>query len=433
MCGTSVVTTSIRSARICATGRVSRPGTAAYPIPRQKSLFDKNNECGLPIGNLTSQFWANVYLNELDQFVKRQVKCRLYVRYVDDLILLHTDAAVLTHWRDALIAFVDERLRLRWREPEAIPQAVGRGVDFVGWNTFWSHRVPRRQTVRNCARRMSTFEEEHVQRRGMDRMVDLTASGPGFGHLSAALASYSGHLRHGSSWRRWRGMIERHDWLAPLLAHGPDLGWRLVRRWPLGPLVGMRFSRQYGRLIGKVDERTVVFCEVGRFVEFYGPQRERATTALRLVRVKIGRGGYAFSVGFPRRLVAPSARSWPFGFLGRGGDDVARKPGDAKARRLGTVRERIAAGKYVVSFTHTEKLRRRRIRADEIERAIENGEIIEDYPDDPRGPSCLILGHAGERPIHVVCGRLEADEILIVTAYQPDADEWEPGWAKRRR
>jgi hypothetical protein len=112
---------------------------------------------------------------------------------------------------------------------------------------------------------------------------------------------------------------------------------------------------------------------------------------------------------------------------------MAGKPADTKARRLEAIRGRVAVGKYVVSFTHTEKLRRRRIGADEIESAIQHGTIIEDYPDDPRGPSCLVLGHAGARPIHVVCGRIEAEEILIITAYQPEADEWEPGWAKRRR
>jgi len=51
--------------------RTPRPASDRYPIPEQKSLFGKHNDRGLPIGNLTSQFWANVYLNELDRFVKR--------------------------------------------------------------------------------------------------------------------------------------------------------------------------------------------------------------------------------------------------------------------------------------------------------------------------------------------------------------------------
>jgi hypothetical protein len=58
----------------------------------------------LPIGNLTSQFWANVYLNELDQFVKRTLKCRYYIRYVDDLVLLDTTPETLRQWREAIAA-----------------------------------------------------------------------------------------------------------------------------------------------------------------------------------------------------------------------------------------------------------------------------------------------------------------------------------------
>ncbi len=103
------------------------------------------------------------------------------------------------------------------------------------------------------------------------------------------------------------------------------------------------------------------------------------------------------------------------------------------ARRLAVIRKRIESGAYVISFTHTEKLRRRRIGAHDIEEAIQNGEVIEDYPGDPRGPSCLILGRSGERPIHVVCGLMDAEEILIVTAYQPDPEEWESDWATRKR
>ena len=103
------------------------------------------------------------------------------------------------------------------------------------------------------------------------------------------------------------------------------------------------------------------------------------------------------------------------------------------AHQLDIIRARVAAGKYMISFTHTEKLRRRCIRAQEIEDAIASGAIIEDYPSDSRGPSCLLLGYAGTRPLHIVCGRIETDEILIITAYQPDPNEWEADWTTRKR
>ena len=97
------------------------------------------------------------------------------------------------------------------------------------------------------------------------------------------------------------------------------------------------------------------------------------------------------------------------------------------------IRKKICEGKYAISFTHTEKLRQRRMKAQDIEQAVKTGSIIEEYPEDPRGESCLIFGLAGGRPIHVLCGRLDAEEVLIITAYEPDSAEWEENWTTRKR
>ena len=97
------------------------------------------------------------------------------------------------------------------------------------------------------------------------------------------------------------------------------------------------------------------------------------------------------------------------------------------------IREKIGQGRYTISFTHTEKLRQRRIKAEDIERALKTGKIIEDYLEDQRGASCLILGFVGGRPLHVLCGCLDAEELLIITAYEPDPMEWEDDWATRKR
>ena len=96
------------------------------------------------------------------------------------------------------------------------------------------------------------------------------------------------------------------------------------------------------------------------------------------------------------------------------------------------IRRKVSEGKYAISFTHTEKLRQRRIKAEDVERAVETGSIIEAYADDPRGPSCLMLGFVGRRPLHVVCGCLDAEEILIITAYEPNEAEWADDWKTRK-
>jgi hypothetical protein len=98
------------------------------------------------------------------------------------------------------------------------------------------------------------------------------------------------------------------------------------------------------------------------------------------------------------------------------------------------IRSRIRDGQYSISFTHTEKLRVRMIEAADLEEAVFNGSIIEPYPDDPRGPSCLILGFSkAGKPLHIVCGNVDEEEILIVTAYEPDPEEWEEDWKTRKR
>jgi hypothetical protein len=107
--------------------------------------------------------------------------------------------------------------------------------------------------------------------------------------------------------------------------------------------------------------------------------------------------------------------------------------GDEYAIELEDIREQIRRGRYTVCFTHTEQIRLRRIGIQEIEDAILNGTINEPYPDDPRGASCLILGYSGKgKALHVVCGNLKDDELLIITAYEPDEDEWEADLRTRK-
>ena len=98
------------------------------------------------------------------------------------------------------------------------------------------------------------------------------------------------------------------------------------------------------------------------------------------------------------------------------------------------IRGKIRVRQYEISFTHTEKLRRRRLGLGLLEQAILNGEIIERYPNDPRGPSCLVFGSTEEgHPIHIVCANLEDARLLIVTAYEPNPDEWKQDWRTRKK
>ncbi|WP_162532400.1 RNA-directed DNA polymerase [Candidatus Scalindua japonica] len=101
-------------------------------IPPHKSLFKVTKNKGLPIGNLNSQFFANIYLNLLDQFVKHQLKCRYYVRYCDDLLLLSRDREELIMWKDKIEIFLDDKPQLELRKSFKL-QPVSNGIDFLGY------------------------------------------------------------------------------------------------------------------------------------------------------------------------------------------------------------------------------------------------------------------------------------------------------------
>ena len=81
-------------------------------LPVHKSLLQTNGKCGLPIGNLSSQFFANLYLNELDQYVKHGLKCNHYLRYCDDFILLDNNLDRLAEFKTMISKFLEEKLHL---------------------------------------------------------------------------------------------------------------------------------------------------------------------------------------------------------------------------------------------------------------------------------------------------------------------------------
>jgi len=98
-----------------------------------------------------------------------------------------------------------------------------------------------------------------------------------------------------------------------------------------------------------------------------------------------------------------------------------------------TVQEKVSQGDYEISY-HAEKERYAEdISLADIEATILKGEVLEDYPDDPRGESCLILGYAEARPIHIVCGYTSTRSIRVITVYLPKPPKWEDERTRRRR
>jgi retron-type reverse transcriptase len=161
---------------------------------------------GLPIGNLTSQFWANCLLNELDQFVKRELECRHYIRYVDDILLFHQDKKTLHRWRVAIGAFL-AGLRLTLHEREARVYPVRVGIPFLGFRVYPDHRRLKRANGVRFGRRL----------RGL---IDQYAAGEmDFEQLTAIVQGWVNHVRYGDTWGLRRAVLSAHP-LSPAPA-GP--------------------------------------------------------------------------------------------------------------------------------------------------------------------------------------------------------------------
>lgn len=125
-------------------------------VPQHKRLTAQPAHLGLPIGNLSSQFFANLYLNDLDQFVKHKLRAKYYVRYVDDFILLHESPRQLNTWHTQIEAFLAERLHARLNPSKTILQPISRGIDFVGQVIKPWHRTTRRKTVAHAIKRIAS-------------------------------------------------------------------------------------------------------------------------------------------------------------------------------------------------------------------------------------------------------------------------------------
>lgn len=131
-------------------------------IAPAKSLFRQDADHGLPIGNLSSQFGANVYLDALDQFAKHTLRARHYVRYVDDFILLHESPRQLNAWRAEIEAFLARELAMRLNPRKTILQPVARGIDFVGHVLRPHHTTVRRVTVNGALHRLARMPRSQV-------------------------------------------------------------------------------------------------------------------------------------------------------------------------------------------------------------------------------------------------------------------------------
>lgn len=160
----------------------------------QDDLLSLLRPKGLPIGNLTSQFWSNVYLNPLDQFIKRELRCQGYLRYVDDMALFHDSKKQLWEWKHA----VDERLqslRLRVHESSAQPSPVTHGIPWLGFIVYPSHRLLKARNRHKAGRKIAAVWQDYV-----DGKVT-------FAELDAVVKGWFNYLRYADTWHLRKALV----------------------------------------------------------------------------------------------------------------------------------------------------------------------------------------------------------------------------------
>lgn len=141
---------------------------------------------GLPIGNLTSQLWANVYLHDLDQFVTRELGCLAYARYVDDLALFADSKRALWAWKQAIIERL-ARLRLVIHEPSAQVEPTRCGVAWLSFVVYPAHRRVKARNVVAASRRLA------------QRIEDCHAGRISHAELNASIKGWVNHSRYADS------------------------------------------------------------------------------------------------------------------------------------------------------------------------------------------------------------------------------------------
>lgn len=151
--------------------------------------FKLGDNLGIPLGNVTSQLFANIYLHELDSFVKHTLKERYYIRYCDDFIILSNNEEHLKHLIISIQEFLAKKLKLELHPKKVILRKLTQGIDFVGYVLFEKHVLLRTQSKQRMKRRLKEAYESFL--------IGKTAAAP----MDQKLQSYLGILSHANQHR----------------------------------------------------------------------------------------------------------------------------------------------------------------------------------------------------------------------------------------
>jgi len=152
-------------------------------------IDSEDSDRGIPIGSLTSQLFANLYLNELDHFVKDLCRVKYYIRYMDDCVFIHDDKKYLHNLRREIEIFLADKLSLRLNGKTQVFPVNSRGIDFLGYRTWPDYRLLRPANVKRTKRKLRKFQSRYKEGR-----ITLQT-------ITSAIQSWLGHCKHADTYR----------------------------------------------------------------------------------------------------------------------------------------------------------------------------------------------------------------------------------------
>jgi retron-type reverse transcriptase len=173
-------------------------------IPERKArallagIIDSNGSGrGLPIGNLTSQWFANMYLNDFDHWLKENIKCATYIRYMDDFTIFADDKKVLGDILSKIREYMTG-LYLKLHENKCQTFRTADGVNFLGFRIYPTHRVLLKRNVHRVKRRLRYFQRKYAE-----GLMDISV-------IQRSLASWLGHVKWGDTYNLKQSILEKY-------------------------------------------------------------------------------------------------------------------------------------------------------------------------------------------------------------------------------
>ncbi len=230
-------------------------------LPAHKHLLNAPPGKGLPIGDLSSQFFANVYLDQLDQFIKHTLHCRFYLRYVDDFILVHSDREQLLQWYQEIEQFLQQTLGLQLRTQWYL-RRVSEGADFLGYIIRPHYRLSRRRVVANLHDRLHYYQAQLISRQNQGESLYLPVSASS--KLLNILNSYFAHFKHANTWNLQRAFWQRYPWLGNIIQLQG-----FARLKPVWEAVNVNSLRGQWRYFNKLYPGFIIIVQTGNKAEIY--------------------------------------------------------------------------------------------------------------------------------------------------------------------